>query len=116
LKLVKEIESRVLLPILGCDFNVKVFLTYLANAISGCNIRKKKIMVILGGRDSGKSLLYKLIHKCFKAIVCNFNSSEFLTGFLGNGLDADLKLKFCFDFDKVRLATSSELHVGPFHK
>lgn len=109
------LKAEVLQPVLGdcndLDSNYVSFLEYMAKAIA-FDLQKKKMCIIIGARDCGKTTLIKIISSCLAPCYSSFNTRNLIT--LKQGVDPELANKWIIQTlgKMLMIASEAELPDG----
>jgi energy-coupling factor transporter ATP-binding protein EcfA2 len=109
------LKAEVLQPVLGdCndpDSNYIPFLEYMAKAIT-FDLQKKKMCIIIGARDCGKTTLIKIISSCLSPCYSSFNTRNLITS--KQGVDPELANKWIIQTlgKMFMIASEAELPDG----
>jgi len=118
-KLEKEIYEKIFYPIFNIDFDenndpikndkyktMKYAIFQLSRKIGG-HIEDKNWLFFLGGRNSGKGIIERLLSHCFEPYVKSFNSSNLISKKTMGEISKELA--WMVDFEFSRLIFGSEI-------
>lgn len=118
-KLEKEIYEKIFYPIFNIDFDennepikndkyqtMKYAIFQLSRKIAG-HIEDKNWLFFLGGRNSGKGIIERLLSHCFEPYVKSFNSSNLISKKSMGEISKELA--WMVDFEFSRLIFGSEI-------
>lgn len=111
----REIVRRIFEPIFGTSedglADAECWKTYVAKGLA-CDIDERRWAIVVGLRDSGKSVLCAAIKEAFGRYAESFSATNMRRNDGPEQVDPELGWRFAMDFDKHHIVYSNDLRIS----